>query len=151
MFLICDCVAKVKWFPICDYVTNTSTIRGVQSLSKKNIGNMLKIFLSMILLILQFVKLLFNTSDTVDFKLLNPWPEDPKTNIEAPREVRRLTENSIFFIYICRLKIINWKPWPLDQYSAPKWVQSIDIQDIRLVSWCILHECRSWCRKTWHL
>lgn len=41
----------------------------------------------MILLILQYAKLLFYTSDTVDSKLLNPLSEDPKTNIEAPREV----------------------------------------------------------------
>lgn len=26
------------------------------------------------------------TSDTVNSKLLNPLPEDPKTNIEAPKE-----------------------------------------------------------------
>lgn len=40
----------------------------------------------MILLILQYAKLLFYTSDTVNSKLLNPLPEDPKTNIEAPKE-----------------------------------------------------------------
>lgn len=89
-------MTKVKLFRICDYVTNTSANRGVQSLSKKNIGIMLKNLLSMILLILQFVKLLFNTSDPVNSKLLNPWPEDPKTNIKAPREIRRLTEKSVF-------------------------------------------------------
>lgn len=32
----------------------------------------------MILLILQYAKLLFYTSDTVNSKLLNPLPEDPK-------------------------------------------------------------------------
>lgn len=67
---------------------------------RKNREYVKKIFLSMILLILQYAKLLFYTSDTVDSKLLNPLSEDPKTNIEAPREVWRLTENSIFYIFV---------------------------------------------------
>lgn len=79
-------MTKVKLFPICDCVTNTSTIRGVQSLSKKNIGNMLKNLFINDFINSTICKTTSYTSDTVNSKLLNPLPEDPKTNIEAPKE-----------------------------------------------------------------